>query len=372
MFKGAFTEVPEIINMKYSEDLTNALKKHGYEGVFNKKIQEIISDEDGKIVVFPSNTYILGTAFNVDLLRAAGYVAEDGTPHQPKDWNELVEMAVKIKETTGKAGIVLPTANGTGGWIFTSIAWSFGVDFMEKDTDGKWHATFNTPEAAEALQFIKDLKWKYDVLPANALIDYHEWYKILGVGGAAMTITSGDYPWNVAKYGMKPEQVGMMAIPAGPKRHVTLLGGEIWSVKAGATKDQVDASVRWLKTEFDHALTETFKKTTEEAVARDLAENRHIGIQKLSPWNNDAESLKWYNEYIAEKSNGNPNHVKLYNDFVANCPIEIQPEEPVCCQELYIILSGCIQEVLTNQDADVVAVLEKANSDFQNNYLNNL
>ncbi|MBQ2615058.1 MAG: extracellular solute-binding protein [Clostridia bacterium] len=372
IFKGAFTEVPEIINMEYSEDLTAALKKHGFDGAFNERILDIISNEDGNIVVFPTKPYILGIAFNVDLLKAAGYVAEDGTPHQPKDWNEMVEMAVKIKEVTGVPGLVIPTAARNGGWIFTSLAWSFGVDFMEKDADGKWKATFNTPEAAEALQFVKDLKWKYDVLPANALIDYGEWYKTLGVGGAAMTITAGDYPGKVAKYGMQPEQVGMMAIPAGPKRHVTLLGGEIWSVKAGATKDQVDASVRWLKSEFDHVLTDTFKKTTEESVAKAIKENQHVGIQSLSQWNNDAESLKWYNEYIAEKSNGNPNHVRLYNEFVSNCPVEIQPEEPVCCQELYSILDGCIQEVLTNKDADVVAILEKANSDFQTNQLDNL
>ncbi len=372
LFKSAFTEAPEIINMEYSEGLTDALKKHGYDGAFNESILELIRDEDGEIVAFPTKPYLLGIAFNVDLLKAAGYVAEDGTPHQPKDWNEMAEMAVKIKETTGKAGIVLPTASRSGGWIFTSIAWSFGVDFMEKDADGNWKATFNTPEAAEALQFIKDLKWKYDVLPANNLIDAEEWYKTLGVGNAAMTVAAGDYTGRVAKYGMQPEQVGMMAIPAGPKRHVTLLGGEIWSVKEGATKDQVDASVRWLKTEFDHALTDAYKKTTEESVAKAIKENQHVGIRCLSQWNSDAESLKWYNQYIAEHSNGNPNHVKLYNELVSDCAIEIQPEEPVCCQELYSILDGCLQEVLTNKNADVDSLLENANRDFQINQLDNL
>ena len=42
---------------------------------------------------------------------------------------------------------------------------------MKKGDDGKWKATFNSPEAANALQYIKDLKWKYDVLPTNTLVN---------------------------------------------------------------------------------------------------------------------------------------------------------------------------------------------------------
>ena len=75
---------------------------------------------------------------------------------------------------------------------------------------------------------------------------------------------------------------------------------------------------------------------------------------------------------IDKYANSNINHVKLYNDFVADCPAKIQPEEPVCAQELYGILDNCIQEVLTNKDADCATVLEKANSDFQANYLDNV
>ena len=40
-------------------------------------------------------------------------------------------------------------------------------------------------------------------------------------------------------------------------------------------------------------------------------------------------------------------------------------------QSMAIYESG-IQEVLTNKDADCAALLEKANSDFQSNYLDNI
>ncbi len=372
LYEAGFTEVPEIIHSEYSADLTEVLKKRGYDGMLNEDVLEIISDEKGRIMAFPFNSYLLGIAFNTEMLQAAGLMEEDGTPKQPKDWYELAEYAVKIKEATGKPGFVFPTSGKNGGWIFTPVAWSFGVDFMEKGEDGRWKATFNTPEAAAALQYIKDLKWKYDVLPANILIDNNEYYKVFATGGAAMLITAGDFTGRLTQYGMKPDQAGIMAMPAGPKRHVTLLGGGVYCVKNGSTEDQIDASIRWLETATSFRLTEEFKKTQIETMEKNIAEGQLIGVKSMSPWSASSEALAWQHQLIDEKANSNPNHVRLYNEFVANCPAEIQPEEPVCCQELYEVLDGCIQEVLSNKDADCALLLEKANTDFQSNYLDNM
>ena len=93
-----------------------------------------------------------GIKYNTELFEQAGLMEADGTPKQPKDWYELADFAVQIKEKTGKSGFMFPTANNVGGWMFTALAWSFGTDFMEQDENGDWKATFNTPECAEALQ----------------------------------------------------------------------------------------------------------------------------------------------------------------------------------------------------------------------------
>lgn len=371
VYMAGFTEVPEIINSEYAADLSKVLKKRGYDGMFNKNIMDIISS-DGRIMAFPTTAYILGLAYNVDMFEAAGLMNSDGTPKQPKDWNEVIDFAVKIKKATGKPGFVLPTTSNSGGWIFTPIAWSFGVEFMKKDKSGKWKATFDTPEAAEALQFVKDLKWKYDVLPSNTLINGEDWYKSFAVGEGGMTITAGDYTRRVVKYEMKPEQVGIMAMPSGPKRHVTLLGGDVLCVRNDATDDQIDAAIRWIETKNSYKLTDEYKTNVKNSIATKLSEGQHVGIKSMSPWSTSAEAVAWEYDYIDKNTNANPNHVKLYNDFVANCTADIQPEEPVCCQELYAILDGCIQEVLSNKNADCAKLMKKANKDFQANYLDNL
>lgn len=371
-FSVGFTEVPEIIASGYSADLTKALKARGYDGMLNKDVLETVTDDEGKIKAIPWDAYLLGLGYNVELMQAAGLMEEDGTPKQPKDWYEVAEFAVKIKEATGKPGITFPTSGKNGGWIFTPLAWSFGVDFMEKDENGKWQATFNTPECAEALQYIKDLKWKYDVLPANALVDYTEWHKIFATSGAGMLVTSGGLPQLVTQYGMKPEQFGLMGMPAGPKRHVTLLGGRVFCMKSDSTDDQIDAALRWHETTYSFNLTEEYKTNTLTNMEKSLADGQLVGIKSMSVWTEQSEALAWTHQLIDEKTNVNLNHVRLYNEFVADCPAEIQPEEPVCAQELYEILDGCIQEVLTNENADCAELIAKATSDFQANYLDNL
>ena len=372
VYNAGFTEVSEIMSSEYAAPLTDALKKYGYEGMFNPHVLNAIS-RDGDVYALPKMVTVMGLMINTDLYKEAGLLAEDGTPRQPETWFEVVDFAKLIKEKTGKAGFVMPTANGSGGWLFTALAWSFGVDFMEKDAEGKWKATFNTPEAAEALQFVKDMKWEHDILPSNTLIDGGEWQKIFGAGNAGITFAAGEYPANVVpKFGIKPEQIGLIAMPKGPQKHVTLLAGDIICVSNAATEDQIDAAVRWMGGEITYKATEEYKVNKQKEIEAKLSNNQIVGVKGISVWSEDAEALKYEHQLIDEKTNVNPNQVKLYNEFAANCPCEIRPEEPVNAQELYKILDSCIQEVLTNKDADVKKVLEKANADFQANYLDNL
>lgn len=372
VFSTYYTEISKLIDGGYAADLTDALKANGLEGKFKKKTIDVVS-RDGKIYAFPWTANLLGLAYNTELFKAAGLLGEDGTPMQPKDWYEVVEFAIKIKEKTGKPGFVFPTANNNGGWLFMVLAWSFGVDFMEQQADGKWKATFNTDEAIQALEYIKDLKWKYDVLPSNTLIDLDEYYKTYAGGNAGMLIGGGDISNKVVKYDMNPEHIGIMAMPRGPKRHVTLLGGMIDVVSSNVDKEQIDAAIKWFKVlGRGDELTDSIKEGIDNEIAAKKDRGELIGIKSMHPLIDGAESVNYRYSVIEQNANANPNHVRLYNEFVNNPNVEIQPEEPVCAQDLYGVLDNCIQEVLINKDADCAALIQKANSDFQTNYLDNL
>ena len=361
-------EFSKLTDGDYVEDMTDAMKANGFYENLNPKIRDILS-VDGKIYAMPTEAYVLGLNINVDLFERAGLMEADGTPKQPKDWYELAEMAKEIKDKTGEAGFVFQTSNNCGGWIFTNIAWSFGVNFMKANDDGTWTATFDTPEAVEALQFIKDLKWKYDCVPSNVNVDAEEAKKSLCTGKADMMI-DGPIDW-INKYEMDVNDYGMLAIPAGPKKHVALMGGKISTVqKSKDSKDKVDAALKWI--EFngtDYTVDDAQKIKIEENLQDRLNKGTWVGIKGLSLWNENSQNAKVKGELIDKMCNINPNHVKLYNESIFDNDLQFQAEEPMCAQDLYGLLDNIIQEVYTNENADCAALIKQANENFQKNYL---
>ena len=368
LFTIHFTELKRIADGGYAYDLSDVLKDNGFEGKFSQRAIDVVT-QNGKVIAFPYNMYMLGLAYNTKMFEAAGLMEADGTPKQPKDWMELVEFAKKIKAATGKAGFIIPTTNNCGGWFFTNIAWSFGTDFMKQRKDGTWEATFDTPETVAALQFIKDLKWKHDVFSNNTLISLDEQYKEYAVGNVGIIISPGDIQKNTRKYGMPIEEYGLMAIPKGPARHVSLLGGGVNCISANSTKEQADAAVKYIKQSYTYELTDAFKEKYMRTINTTLEEGGVIGPETINIWAGDTDVRKYQNEITKEYCNININAVRLYNESLNDDKIEVQEEEPMGCQDLYSILDNCIQRVLADESADCAELIRNANRDFQVNFL---
>ena len=362
-YNVAMTEGKAIMDAGYSKNITKWMKEYGYLEGMDEKIKKNIM-KDGEIHLIPYKVYSTGIAVNLKYLKQAGYVEEDGTPHQPKDFEELAQMAGDIKKKTGKPGFMLPTTGNAGGWRFTPIAWSYGVKFMEQDKDGNWQATFNTPECVAALQWIKDLKWKYDALPEDILISNSKQRTAFGAGEAAMTFAEGSSASTFVKAGMNKDDLGFMQLPAGPKRHVTLVGGTYDIVNANATDEQVDAIFKY----FDwvgsgRIFNDAVKQNLEEQVKLKAEKGQMIGILNASPYTEE-DPKRAYEIYLNTEKyvNINMNHVKLYND---QSNIEWQQEEPVEAQALYAVLDNAVQAVLTDKNADCAKLIEEAYKNFQ-------
>lgn len=366
-----FTEIGKLIDGGYASDLTAVMKETGYYDNINPKIRELVS-KDGKVYALPTSTYALGVSVNMKLFREAGLVEADGSPKQPKTWEELAEFAKIIKDKTGIPGFALCTTNNCGGWFFTNIGWAYGVDFMEQDSDGKWKATFDTPEAVAALEYVKSLKWKYDCVPSNTLIHQAEAQKLLATGQAAM-ILDAPLSKQITKYEMDPADYGVMSLPAGPAKHVALLGGELKCFPSNVTEEQIKAGFAWAEfIGLSYKVTEDSKANKEKDYQVNSTNKCAIGAKELSVWNNDSEAIKLRNELI-EKYRTTPEvNVKLYNEAINSESLELQAEEPMCAQDLYSVLDKIIQEAYTNKDADCAALIKQANDDFQKNYLDKL
>ncbi|MDY5626971.1 MAG: extracellular solute-binding protein [Clostridia bacterium] len=367
MYRVAYTEPQRIIDAGYARDITDFFKKYGYEEYTNKTSLKVV-ERDGKYYGVPYTLSGVGMWHNMNLYEKAGLVNEDGSPKYPKTYDELAETAKIIKEKTGKAGFAIMTKDTVGGWQFMNIAWSFGVKFMKKDENGKWKATFNSPEGAAALQYVKDLKWKYDVLPENILIDKNEIIKLFATDQLAMSICGG-LSWlsrPIFLFNMDKDKIASSPTPEGPCGRYSQIGGDVWMFSKEATDEQVDAAFKWLaiKGESPNLTEESYKNLEDSLKSEKEAGNIVLETSELNIWEND-DRVKKINDLYAKYTNVLP---YLHVPFVAENTIT-KSEEPIGAQKLYALLSTAMQKVLMDKDADCAKIMEETAQTFQRDVL---
>ena len=368
LYSTYLTEIKKIINAGYCAEITDEMKEAGFYDWLTPTMKDLV-EKDGKIYGMPCGIYVMGLTCNTKLFKDAGLTDENGVPIFPKTYEELAKTASIIKEKTGKAGLILPTINNCGGWHFMNIAWSYGTKFMEQDSDGRWAATFDSPEAVAALQYVKDLKWKYNVLPDNAFVDIPEMQKCFATDQAAMYFSAPVDDALVETYSMPIDRYSISPMPAGPAGRYALTGGICYMFNANSTKEQIGAGLKWLEnigvTPF---VNEEILKVTEDGYKLRQQEGKIVGIKSVSDWGN-AESKKAKSELVEKYANIDR---RLVEQYEANDNVTSKAEEPMNSQELYKILDACIQSVLTDKNADPAELIKNANSDFQKNYLDKI
>lgn len=358
-----FTEPQKLITGKFVRDITPELKELGWDVKMNDSIKSLLS-KDGKIYGTPRDAYALGLMLNVDLFKQAGLVDKDGLPLYPKTWDELAKTAKIIKDKTGSAGLCLLAKDNAGGWHFTNIAWGFGAKF-EVQKNGKWVAQLNSAEAKAAVQYVKDLKWKYDVLtpdPTNE--DWGTGFRAIGTGTAAMYIGAQDavnQPTQVN--GLPATSLALVPVPAGPKGQYSLMGGTPYVFAANATHEQVLATLKYLE------IMGKAPVVSDKSIAglkADAQNRKKEGIPVLPtfPAWTDKAFLKAQQDAIDAYKNVD---MRLFNDYYAKVAEKgnLRTEEPMCAQDLYAELTKVLQAVLTDKNADVNALCDKAQKNFQ-------
>ena len=368
VYRKPFTEPQQIIKSGYAKDITKFVEKYGYDKKVNSQLMNIVSS-DGKYYGIPYNGYMIGMWYNTNILAKAGMLNDDGSVKYPKTYEELAVMAKEIKDKTGIPGFAIQTTGSEGGWMFMNIAWSFGTKFMEQDESGKWKATFNSPECKAALSYIKDLKWKYDVLPSNVLIDTNELQKIFATDNLAMSIAPENYPSAaVTKYKMSKENIAVGPVMEGPTGQYAQVGGDVWMFSPDTTDEQVDAAFKWFELlGYTPDISEDALGRLEETVKADYDAQKLVSQKALKIWI-DNDRLTTEKEIYDKYKNVNP---VLWSDLMPE-NVKLQQEEPQCTQNLYKILSNAMQEVLTNENADVSAIIENAAQIFQKDYLDKI
>jgi len=368
LYQTYYTEVDKIVDAGYAADITDMMIELEMADALYPNVKEVV-EKDGKLYGIPKQLYVQGLICNVEIFKQAGLVDSEGIPTFPSTYEELAEIAKTIKEKTGKSGFAIPTTANAGGWHFMNMAWSNGVEFMANE-NGKWVAKFDTQACYDTLSYIKDLKWKYDVLPSNTFMAMGDLETQLATDQLAMYFRPADGASPLVNtYGMSKDNIAQCRVPEGTVGRVAQMGGTVYMIANNATEEQKVACGKWLdfigtSPRVVEGSEEKLEKDIQMAVERGYV----VGLNSMPIWSTperQALNTKMREKYC------NVNR-KLFEDYEKYDTVTIKPEEPQKCQELYSLIDSCIQAVLTDREADPAQLIHQAAVDFQTNYLDKL
>lgn len=348
VFRIPLTDPPAMIKRGQVADLTADLKVLA-KSDFDKRVLAPASTPDGKVYGLPTEAYASGLVYNRDLFTKAGLDPDK----PPTTWEEVRAAAKTISDKTGVPGFGMHATSNTGGWMLTTMTYSYGGR-MEKEEGGKYVPAFDDVPTRSALDLLKAMRWQDKSMGTQHLRNFDDMLRDFASGKMAMMIGAPNlYSSYLAKFAGKPEQYGQTTLPSG-SGNGTLLGGTVAVVSPKATPEQRQAAVKWidyfyLRPKYDAALA------TERA-AKKKADGLVAGLPTLpffAPAVSDPVTA-------AEKASSNVdwNNFATYIEGVKTQ--EFISEPPVAGQELYAALDTVVQAVLTREDADPAAELTKA------------
>lgn len=362
IFQPWYIDTQKIIEGGYVADITDILKERGWLDSINPSIKGLLS-KDGRTFGIPSNGYALGLMVNVVLFKKAGVVDADGLPVYPKTWAELAETGKKIKDATGAAGFCLLGMDNAGGWQFTNIAWAFGASLIAENADGSFTCELDSAEAIAAMEYVKSLKWEYDILTADPTVEnWNTGFTQLGTGAAAMYIGASDAVAQPTYFnGLSVKDLGLAPLPAGPDgKQYSIFGGTPYMFSKDATDAQINAALDYITIMGSGPVLDS------EGYEKECKYNEENGIPVIYrfPCWIDQAMIDQETALIDKYSNVD---MRLYQDYfdIVKKDGNLHIESPGITDAMYSEFTTVIQAVITDENADVAALMKTADENYQ-------
>jgi len=175
------SHVPEFASLGALTDLTDLLAGAGIDaGDWTDRARAAVTHE-GRVYGLPMDAHANLWHVNLDLMEAAGLVADDGTPILPSSPEELLEHARMMKEATGANYLAADFAQfPIGVRLVMALVWQQGGELFEGD-----EANVASPEATRAVETIVSL---FDAGYAQADLDYADSQQSFLDGEAAILV----------------------------------------------------------------------------------------------------------------------------------------------------------------------------------------
>lgn len=365
------TEGTMVIEKGFALDITDYLTKWEKYPLMNKEVFAPFS-RNGRIYGVPGGAfgnggYVMTLFYNKEMFKQKGIVDDKGEPKPPQTWEEFVDAAVKLTDKSkGIAGFGILGETGGSGWHFLNWVWQAGGEF-EKKIDGKWKAVFDSPEAINALQFIKDLRWKYDVLQSDLLCSNDDLFELYTSERIAMALFTPEYlKYLVEKFNYPLDKIGICLLPAGPGGRANQMGGGYGIINPDIDKSKIEYALALLLFDYEPEIIEARAKFLREEGEKILGHPPMIGWGTLPLFQKDYQDKI---DTLMDKYRTIPSQKEL----MAEALKYIRPEPPYYSQQLYSeALGPAVQSVLTNKNADPEKIMKQANEMFQKRFLDKI
>ncbi|MFB9307732.1 ABC-type glycerol-3-phosphate transport system substrate-binding protein [Agromyces hippuratus] len=355
VFTVPFTDSKTLLENGQLMDVTDEIEELGYTDSFNPVILDGVTDADGRIFGFPRQAYAMGLHYNRTLFEQAGL--DPDSP--PTTWDEVREDAKVIADETGKAGYMQMTQNNTGGWQLTAATVARGGSTQTDNGDGTYTSTIANDGTKASLEFLKELRWEDDSLGSNFLLDWGSINQEFAAGNIGMYTTGSDiYTALVRDFSLNPDDYGLTVIPI-ENDGGTLGGGDIAVVSPTVDDETKAAAITWIDWFYMQKLLDEDAAVLD---AKTLAESdQAVGTPLLPVLNREAyeQSLVWIEPYI----NVPRDQMTPFIDGIWEQTPVGEPKGKT--QEIYALLDPVVQAVLTDQNADIDALLEQADAEAQ-------
>ena len=351
-FRVPFTDTKGLAERKQIADVTDLVNKLPYANKFNPNVLAAAKGPDGRIYGIPTEAYGVGLHYNRDLFTQAGL--DPNKP--PTTWDEVRAYAKQIADKTGQAGYVQMTKDNTGGWMLTTLTYSQGGR-MEQSSGEQVSATVNNPGTKAGLELLKAMKWQDKSMGNNTVFDWGSINTAFAAGKVGMYMSGSDvYNALVTTNQIKPEMYGLAALPLASSADAGILGGgSVAAVNAKATPAEQDAAIKW--NDF-YRMRKLVDQEAAVADAKVLSDAKQpIGTPSLPVFDKATweESRTWIKDYI----NVPEAQMTSFTDNVFDQNLIAEPASQT--QALYALLDSVVQKVLTDQNADIDALLAAAN-----------
>lgn len=355
VFTVPFTDSKTLLENGQLMDVTDEVEELGYSDKFNPVILDEVKDSDGRIYGFPRQAYAMGLHYNRTLFEQAGLDPDN----PPTSWDEIREAAEAISEKTGKAGFMEMTQNNTGGWQLVAATAARGGSVQEDNGDGTYTSTIANDATREHLEWLHDLRWEDNSLGSNFLLDWGTINQEFAAGNIGMYSSGSDvYFALVRDFSLNPDDYGLGVVPV-ENGGGTLGGGDIAVVSPTVDDATKAAAVTWIDWYYmQKLLDEEAAVTDAETLA---ASDQAVGTPLLPVLDRETyeESLTWIEPYINVPRD-------QMTPFIEGVWEQTPVGEPKGkTQEIYALLDTVVQAVLTEENADIDALLEQADADAQ-------